>query len=129
MVVSRSEPLEIIAFYALYPEPGFYVTEDGEASEPEPTLWLEWMGVAGQWQRQGIGARLLKTVMSQAVQIAEAQIEAGREPIADLGLYALTDRSRAWFLSFGFEAMKPGSRHLLLPVATLRQLAISGEPF
>ena len=78
-----------------------------------PALLLARLGVAQQWQGQGMGEVLLVDVLRRAVIISE------QTGLYSVVLDALTERAKSFYLRYGFSELLDDPLHLYLPIGTI----------
>lgn len=88
---------------------------------PVGVVLLGRLAVSSDYQRQGLGKRMLLRAIRQT------EVAAREIGIYALVLDALDEEARAWYLGldFGFETLLDDPNHLFLPVGTIRKLGLS----
>ena len=84
---------------------------------PIPTVHIGRLAVALKYQRRGLGETLLVESLRKAGTASESV------GVYAVDVFALHDRARSFYLKYGFVEMLDEPRHLLLPIATARQIA------
>ena len=123
VLVSEPHSHTILAYYTIWPDPQVLGGDGYDDHEIEATvITLERIAVDKRYQRRGIARFILARIILQTVTAAEAYA------VDALHLYALDEDAKRYYmhLELGFAEASPGSRHLLLPVATMRK-AINSE--
>lgn len=106
---------EILAYYAMRPDPIDLVSEEESVSLGVVTVVaVERIATDIKYQGQGLGDFLLATLFEQVLDASEVH------PIEALTLVPLNERVRAWYLRLGFLPV-PDHEGLFIPLATLRQ--------
>src|SRR6266567_147287 len=118
VVVASSGSPHILGYYTLVTrtvDSGVVPTKG-----PVAVVLLGRLAVDQRFQGQGIGKLMLLRALRQT---AEASLVIG---IHALVLDALDDRAREWYMSlgWGFQALRDDSRHLFLPIGTIRKLGL-----
>jgi len=105
---------EILAYYAMHPDPIDLVSEEESVAQGVVTVVsVERLATSMHYQGRGLGDFLLATIIDQVIEASEVH------PIEALTLVPLNDRVRAWYLRLGF-LPTPGREGLFLPLSTLR---------
>jgi len=118
VVVASSGSPHILGYYTLVTrtvDSGVVPTKG-----PVAVVLLGRLAVDQRFQGQGIGKLMLLRALRQT---AEASLVIG---IHALVLDALDDHAREWYMSlgWGFQALRDDSRHLFLPIGTIRKLGL-----
>ena len=122
VVVASSGDPHILGYYTLVTravDSGIVPTK-GLPQGPVGVVLLGRLAVDQRSQGQGIGKLMLLRTLRQT---AEASLVIG---IHALVLDALDDHACEWYMSlgWGFQALRDDSRHLFLPIGTIRKLGL-----
>ncbi len=99
----------------LYHERATAAVRKGQSPRfPIPIALLARLAVDGASQGQGVGAKLLRDALSR-VQVASAQVA-----LSAVVVHAIDDPAAAFYQRFGFRALAPTPRMLMVTLSELR---------
>lgn len=90
----------------------------GLPNHPIPVVLLGRLAVDKISQGQGLGEHLLMDAMRRIVQTA------GEVGIHAIEVDAIDDKAKQFYLKYGFTELADNSRHLYIPLATIRKLRL-----
>jgi GNAT superfamily N-acetyltransferase len=122
-VATRPDELLVLGYYAVSTHRVIHdVLPAAEAKGlprlDVPVVLIGRLAVDRRAQGQGLGALLLVDALRRALQISE------QVGVRAVEVDAIDDAARAFYLKFGFRALRDDPRHLFLPMHEIRKLKL-----